>query len=204
MATPSDKEIKAVKDKIDKFNKKLNPNGSPKRVMDDNLAKALFRSAVRDKWMYCPTKLSFLLSKRIPDMDNSTRTKWLQQCNKCKCLFKETAVNVDHYLGEKSFTEWEQAMEYASSILDVKFEDLQILCIECHKTKTRGEQLGIDWTAEEGWKRIKMEQEITRVSDLKANPQKQWLVDNDIVPDKNPDNRKKQIREYLEKMNECS
>ena len=102
MAVPSEAEKAKVKKKLDGFLKKLNPDGSPKRPMDDNLAKGLMRDSVRKKWLYSPTKLSFLLLNRIPDMDNSTRTKWLQRCAICGKLFRETEVNVDHKFGVNS------------------------------------------------------------------------------------------------------
>lgn len=52
MAVPSEAEKQKVQKKLEGFLKKLNPDGSPKRPMDDNLAKGLMRDAVRKKWMY--------------------------------------------------------------------------------------------------------------------------------------------------------
>lgn len=197
MATPSEAEKQKVQKKLEGLLKKLNPDGSPKRPMDDNLAKGLMRDAVRKKWMFCPTKLAFLLMNRIPDMDNSTRTKWLQRCAICGELFKEGEVNVDHRFGEKSFTEWGDAQSYASSILDVCFDDLQILCIKDHKTKTRCEALGLDWTTEEGWRLGLLEQEFTKIMDSKAKGQKDYLVAKGVIPERNEDLRKQQIRQVL-------
>ncbi len=197
MAVPSQVEQDKVKKKLEGFMKKLNPDGSPKRPMDDNLAKGLMRDAVRKKWMHCPTKLAFLLMNRIPDMDNSTRTKWLQRCNKCGKTFKEQDVNVDHIDGEIEFTEWSLAQPYASGVLDVKFSDLQILCIPDHKTKTRCEQLGLDWRTEEGWKQGLLEQEFTKIVDSKAKGQKDWLLSKGITPASNEESRKVQIRGEL-------
>lgn len=194
MATPSKLEIDKVQKKLDGFLKKLNPDGSPKRPMDDNLAKGLMRDAVRKKWMYCPTKMAFLLKNRIPDMDNSTRTKWLQRCAICGNTFKEQEVQVDHLVGETEFTEWGQAQQYASSILDVTFDDLQILCIPDHKTKSRCEALGIDWRTPEGWQQGLLEQEFTKIIDSKAKGQKDWLLSKGIQPLGNEDQRKVQIR----------
>lgn len=197
MATPSKAEIDKVQKKLEGFLKKLNSDGSPKRPMDDNLAKGLMRDAVRKKWMYCPTKMAFLLMNRIPDMDTSTRTKWLQKCNKCGKTFKEQDVNVDHIRGEIEFTEWSLAQPYASGVLDVTFDDLQILCIPDHKTKTRCEQLGLDWTTPEGWNQGLLEQEYTKIVDSKARGQKDWLLSKGIQPMGNEEQRKTQIRQEL-------
>ena len=197
MATPSKAEIDKVQKKLDGFLKKLNSDGSPKRPMDDNLAKGLMRDAVRKKWMYCPTKMAFLLKNRIPDMDNSTRTKWLQRCAICGKTFKEQEVQVDHLVGETEFTGWGQAQQYASSILDVTFDDLQILCIQDHKTKSRCEALGIDWRTPEGWQQGLLEQEFTKIVDSKAKGQKDWLLSKGITPMGNEEQRKMQIRGEL-------
>lgn len=196
MAVPSKVEIDKVQKKLDGFLKKLNPDGSPKRSMDDNLAKQLMRDAVRKKWMYCNSKQAFVLMNRIPDMDNSTRTKWLQRCCICKQTFKETDTQVDHIKGERGFTEWSEAQQYASSILDICFDDLQILCIPCHKTKSRAESLGIDWTTEEGWKLTLLEQEFTQIT-LNAKTQKAYLKSKGLVSARNEELRKSQIREVL-------
>lgn len=197
MTVPSQLDIKKLKTKLDGFLKKLNEDGTPKRQMDDNLAKALMRDAVRKKWMYSPTKLAFLLQNRIPDMDNSTRTKWLQRCNICEQFFKEGDVNVDHIEGEKQFIDWSDAKSYASSILDVPFTGMQILCIECHCTKSRAESLGIDWTSGEGWELTKLEQEFTRIVNTKAKGQRSFLTDHSVSPAGNEEERKQQIREVL-------
>ena len=196
MAVASQKEIDKVQEKLNKLLKKLNPDGSPKRKMDDNLAKGLFRDSTRKRWMAADNKVAFLLLKRIPDMDNSTRTKWLQRCNKCGMLFKEGDVNIDHRVGEKQFVEWGQAQQYASSILDVTFDDLQILCIKDHATKTRCEALGLDWRSEEGWRLGLLEQEFTKIM-TNAKTQKAYLSSCSIVPAKNELQRKEQIREVL-------
>jgi len=197
MAVPKETDKEKVKKKLDGLLKKLNPDGSPKRPMDDNLAKGLMRDAVRKKWMHCPTKIAFLLMNRIPDEDPSTRRIWKYQCKKCKQYFKEGDVNVDHRAGEKQFVEWEQAQQYASSILDVCFDDLQLLCIPDHKTKTRCEQLGLDWTTDEGWRLGLLEQEFTKIIDSKAKGQKDWLIAKGVTPESNEDKRKVQIREIL-------
>lgn len=198
MTVPSQLDIKKKEAKLQAFLKRLNEDGSPKRPMDDNLAKGLMRDAVRKKWMYCPTKLAFLLMNRIPDMDNKTRTKWLQQCNICDNFFKEPDVNVDHVEGEIQFTEWSQAQGYASGVLDVKFSDLQILCIECHKTKSRAEALGLDWRTEEGWSEALMEQRLTILCKQKASDQDKFLAENGISGySKNAATRRNLIREVL-------
>lgn len=198
MAIPSEAEKEKVRKKLETLLKKVNADGSPKRPMDDNLAKGLMRDAVRKKWMYCPTKISFLLMNRLPnDGLLEGKCKWVYRCNICKKYFKEKCVQIDHKKGETEFKEWEQAQQYASSILDVKHSDLQILCIPDHKTKSRCESLGLDWTTEEGWRIGLLEQEFTRIVDSKAKGQKDFLISKGVTPERNEDLRKVQIRSLL-------
>ena len=205
MATPNKKDYDSWNRILKKTSVGLLEDGSPKRKMDENSAKAFFRSAVRKKWMHCFTKLNFLESSRIPDEDPTTRRKWKYQCNICKQYFIKDHVDVDHIEGEKSFTEWNQAFEYASSILDVGREDLQLLCngdsgTNCHATKGTCERLGLDWRNEEQWLQGKFEQKFNRLMDSeckKAQQQKNWLNARGIVPDRNEKLRKVQIREEI-------
>jgi hypothetical protein len=197
LATPSQIEISKVQKKLDGFLKKLNPDGSPKRPMDDNLAKQLMRKAVRDTWLYSPTKLAFLLRSREIDSDPKTRRKWKYKCAICDKYFALTEVNADHIKGEIPFTEWSGAQRYAASVHDVTFDDLQILCIPDHKTKSRCEALGLDWTTPEGWNQGLLEQEFTKIVDSKAKGQKDWLLSKGVEPMGNEEQRKIQIRQEL-------
>ena len=197
MAVPSQAEQDKVKKKLEGFLKKLNPDGSPKRLMDDNLAKGLMRKAVRDTWLYSPTKLAFLLRSREIDSDPKTRRKWKYKCAICGNYFSLTEVNADHISGEIPFTDWSEAQQYASSVHDVSFDDLQILCIPDHKTKSRCESLGLDWTTPEGWNQGLLEQEFTKIIDSKAKGQKDWLLSKGITPMSNEELRKAQIRGEL-------
>ena len=199
MAKPNSKDKALAKKRKETLAKKLLPDGSPKRKMDDNLAKELFRSAVRKRWMFCPQKLYFKELMRLEDNRPETRTKWVWKCKKCEDLVKDNHFDVDHKDGNIPFTEWDTARDYASSIFDKGFDDFQILCNDkavnnCHATKTRAEALGIDWTTEEGWNLTLKEQEFTRVCKLKAEQQKKFLLDNGVEPGKNIEVRKKQIR----------
>lgn len=203
MAKPNDKDRTIWKKKIEKFRVGLEEDGSPKRKMDENKAKALFRDAVRKKWMYCNTKLLFEELSKLEDNRHETRTKWVWKCNKCGDLVPKDHKDIDHVVGDTEFTDWSKAHEYAEAILDVKHSGLQVLCNSksknnCHATKTRAESLGLDWTTEEGWNRALMEQELTRIVDSKAAGQKKWLEERGVIPEKNEPLRKEQIRKILE------
>lgn len=201
MTAPTKNDLLKLEQNITKKFKTLNPDGSPKRPMDENRMKGLFRSAVRKEWMFCNTKLSFLLSKRIPDMDVTTRTKWIHECNICGNRFKEGDVQVDHIKGENGFTQWDGAEGWADVILNTNHENLQILCTECHKTKTRCEQLGLDWRSEQDWNTTRLEQEFTSIVKSKAKGQKEFIESHGGSPGGNETERKAQIRNILWRIN---
>lgn len=214
MASPSEKDFANWRKILERLSKGLLEDGSPKRKMDENRAKELFRQAVRKRWMHCNQKLHYLESCRVPDTDSNTRRKWKYQCAMCGGWFKKDEVDVDHIEGEKSFVNWDQAFEYASSILDVGRKDLQLLCngdteTNCHRVKSTCERLGLDWKNPSDLSTARFE---IKLNDLlsgeckKAKEQKDWLSSRGIVPEPNPEKRKEQIREALlaETSNMCA
>tara|TARA_R110000851_G_scaffold63646_3_gene145470 strand:- start:417 stop:995 length:579 start_codon:yes stop_codon:yes gene_type:complete len=125
-------DITKRKKKLDTWLRGLNEDGS----MSEKKLCTLLRSSVRNVWMRHPVKLSYLYSKTYPDKDPSTRTKWLIDCEMCKCSFKTNDVQVDHIHGENSLLSLDDVVPFAISILGVAHEDLRILCIPCHEAQT--------------------------------------------------------------------
>src|SRR4030066_1916701 len=101
--TPSQSDIKKREAKLQQFLKRLDKDGKPqeKHVL------TTVRGAIRNAWMKSDVKLAYLYMNTIPDMDNSTRTKWLCRCEMCGELFKLTDVEIDHRSGNHSFTKIE-------------------------------------------------------------------------------------------------
>lgn len=158
-----------------RLSKSLDKNGKNKPLTDNQL-KELIRSAVRQKWMHSFQKLSFLHSKMVPDTDPNTRRRYKGQCQICKEWFTKTDLDVDHIKGNHEFVELHQAKKWASSILDVGFDDLQLLCNgeqSCHGIKTHSEKKGI--TFEEA---SYDKQAIAWEKHIKKVPlQKSWLME---------------------------
>lgn len=139
---PDDIDLDLHQQQYDKFASKLT-DGTPKPITETHL-KNIIRSAVRKKWMHCDVKLAFLTSKCVPDYSPDTRRRFKVQCNMCKEWFTKADVDVDHIKGEFEFKDLADAHKWASSILDVSFDDLQILCNKkCHPIKTLAERNGI-------------------------------------------------------------
>jgi hypothetical protein len=184
---PDELDLSLLNAKINKFCKTLQEDGMPKKLLDVNALKQLVRIAVRKKWMFSNTKLAFLNMRKVPDLDPTSRTRFRLQCNICKCMFKETDVEVDHIEGEKEFTDLSKMMEWAKSILDVSFDDLQILCKPCHKIKSHMDASGLSFEEAAIEK-----QAIAIINESKGND-KVWLTSKGITPASNAKLRREQI-----------
>lgn len=188
MTVPTQADLKKRKDKLDSFLKKLNEDGSPQ----EKHVVSVVRSAIRQAWMKSDVKLAYLYMNTIPDMDDSTRTKWLIKCEICQQLFKLSDIEVDHkHVGGSSFTKVSDFEAYFNNILMVNFDGLQILCKEDHSIKTLSESLGISFND------AKLEKEVIKICKLKASEVDKWLKDRGVVVVKNAEARRNAVRELL-------
>lgn len=189
MTVPSQLDIKKREAKLKEFLKKLDVDGKPQ----EKHVVSVVRSAIRSAWMKSDVKLAYLYMNIVPDMDDSTRTKWLVPCEMCCKLFKLTDVEIDHRNGNHSFTKVEDFENYFNNILMVGFDDLAILCKEDHAVKTLSERLGISLED------ARVEKEVISLCKQKASDQDKWLADKGVVVAKNKDARRNAIREVLMK-----
>lgn len=189
MTIPSDLDIKKREDKLKQFLKRLDKDGKPqeKHIL------SVVRSAIRQAWMKSDVKLAYLYMNTIPDMDDSTRTKWLVKCEMCGELFKLTDVEIDHKWGNHSFTKVGDFENYFNNILMVNFEGLSILCKEDHALKTLSESLGISIDE------ARVEKQVIALCKLKASEQDKWLLEHGVTTAKNKDSRRNAIRDVLMK-----
>lgn len=191
MTIPTQTDIKKREEKLKQFLKTLDTDGKPQ----EKHVVSTVRSAIRSAWMKSNVKLAYLYMNTIPDMDDSTRTKWLCRCEMCGELFKLTDIEIDHIRGNHSFTKVEDFENYFNNILMVGFDDLQILCKDkCHSQKTYMERYNVSWE-EAGLQKI-------CVDLVKKKLDKAWLESKGIVPAGNSAKRREQIltklREELE------
>ena len=138
MAKPSTADIKKKED----FKKSLIKTIGGDKLSDKKMC-TILRSSVRQTWMMSPVRLLKLEMGRIADMNESTRTKWLIECEHCNNKFKMTDVEVDHVKGEHKLLTLSDVEGFARSILDVTLNDLQIICKPCHALKTYSERYDV-------------------------------------------------------------
>ena len=192
MAVPTEADIKKKANELAEHLKQLDSSG---RLTEKKLV-SMLRSAIRQVWMAAPNKLAKLELARIPDMDSSTRTKWLFKCEKCGGLFKGTDVQVDHIHGNHQFIELKDFENFCNKILNASLDDLQVLCIEEHECKTWLEANGYDWTNEEHWSiGIATKKAITTIKEKKD---KIFLQEKGITPASNQEKRREQLIKWFE------
>lgn len=148
---PDELDLQLKQEKVDKLSKTLTEDKKAKPLTDAQI-KGLFRDSVRRKWMYAPVKLSFLESQAVPDYDPNTRTRFKWRCEICKNLFLGASVEIDHKIGgDRDFVTMTDAPTYARGILEVGWDDLQVLCADrgntfgCHSIKTHMEATGLSF-----------------------------------------------------------
>ncbi len=187
--TPSEADLKKKKKQLEDLMKQIDPETGKsteyKMVM-------VVRSAIRKAWMRSPTKLAYLNSRVVPDMDNSTRTKWKIQCECCGGWFKLDQIEVDHIEGNHSFKQLSDFENYFNKILMVGFEGLQILCKDtCHANKTYSEKNGC--SVEEA----AIIKKAVAIQKLKQDVD--FIRKNGYTPASNQAKRKQQLIEVLTK-----
>lgn len=185
---PSEADIKRREAKLQQFIKKLDADGKPQEKHVLNVV----RGAIRSAWMKSDVKLAYLYMNTIPDMDDSTRTKWLVKCEMCGELFKLNEVEIDHKWGNHTFTKVEDFENYFNNILMVGFDDLQVLCRDDHAVKTLAESQGI--SIEEA----RLEKKVIAICKQPAKEIDKFLAENGVVGyPKNKDGRRNAVRKLL-------
>lgn len=180
---------------LEKFLRQLDEDGSPKKHLTDSQILSLARGAIRDRWMFSNTKLAYLNQGIIPDDDPNTRRRWKCQCESCEKWFGKNDIQVDHKVGEHSLKTVEDIIPFADSILNVTFDQLQLLCEECHTIKTAMERYNLTEDEAITFKKVtSWEKKFT-----KANDQKEFLISKGFKASEvsNSDKRRQAALEYF-------
>lgn len=190
-------DIKKKQQQLDKQLKNVcNETGRPR----EKDIVAVVRGAVRKAWMRSPTKLSLLAKSAVHVTDVpkdklpkglSKVSKWLYECNMCRDYFIPSKIQCDHTKGEHSLKDYEEMVGFTRSILDVGWDDLQLLCVECHSYKTYSERYNV--SLEEA----KKEKEVIAVMNGGVAKQKAFIKKHGVTPATTIEKRRDQIRNIL-------
>ena len=195
----SAKREQALKEKEELFLKHSKNLDEEGRASESSML-SVVRGAVRKAWMRHPTKLSFLARERVyvGDVPESCRpsglranSKWLYLCNICDNYFLLKDIEVDHIKGEHTLKDLESLPKFTSSVLGISWNDLQILCKDCHQVKTYAERYDMSF------QEALLEKEVISVMNLKASGQRSWLKKRGITPASNAEKRREQVREVV-------
>lgn len=136
---------------------KVNQYGHPVKLMPwEQLpkvwkTKAMYfqwlRGQMRKAWSRHPVKIAYKNSRRTREavgkkLDKSTGKPalvWALPCDQCGFVFPQGEVEVDHIIRAGSFREWEDCEHWLMSLMQISFDDLQLLCKPCHKIKSYAE-----------------------------------------------------------------
>lgn len=149
----------------------------------------------RGLWNRHPAKLHFLNKNRRkienPNLKNAKRFPqvWGADCNICKNTFTLKEIEVDHLKGNHSLQNFKDISSFIEAIVTVTPDDLQLVCKECHKTKSLAEKHGVSF---EEALAIKKAIEI-----CKSKKDRDWLLERGIEPASNATKRRAQIEKEL-------
>lgn len=183
--TPSKADIDKRKKNADTLRKKITEDGF---LLEKELVR-IVRKAIDAAWMTSANKLVFLEDRVIPDMDPSTRTKWLIKCDHCGKMFKLSDVEIDHVVGEFQCKAPKDFASYITNRLGVGFKDLQVLCKEDHLNKTYAERNGVS-IEEATYQRVAIDL-------IKKKMDTEWLKSKGVKPASNQAKRRIQIINIL-------
>ncbi|QXN60196.1 hypothetical protein KUA24_129 [Vibrio phage HNL01] len=138
-------EIEKHQKELEKLLKRLNEDGTPKKPLTESAILGLCRGAIRNSWSFCDTKLAYLNMKTVPDTDTTSRRRWKVQCEICNEWFGKNDVAVDHVVGGHSLRSPDDLFEFYDNIINVSFDDLQVLCHTDHDRKTVCDLHGYTW-----------------------------------------------------------
>lgn len=110
-------------------------------TMTESMYWSMIRSALRQKsrW-WKPIAQAKANAKRKYKGPNK-RQKWEYQCSLCKEWFADKYVNVDHIVPAGTLTCSSDLPSFVDRLF-CEVDGLQVLCIDCHNSKTKKENDG--------------------------------------------------------------
>lgn len=100
------------------------------------------RGQLRRGWNIHPIKHLYLQSKRHKKKNERGREIWHITCENCDNCFKKADIQVDHIEPSGSLKCDEDIERFVKRLYFITFDDLQLLCDECHKDKSYRERYG--------------------------------------------------------------
>ena len=101
---------------------------------------AFLRNGLRRMWLKYPIKQQALMRARRQYIGDNKRQKWEYYCSMCDTWYKRTEVQVDHIMQCGQLTKISHIEGFVTRLFCRKVPDVQVLCVACHKEKTRSDR----------------------------------------------------------------
>lgn len=121
-------------------------------------------------WNRSPIKHEVIKKKRKRVLNEKTSNEvWGGACYLCQQDFLQKDLQVDHIKGGHSLKEISDIQEFVEAMTCLSEDDLDLICKDCHKTKTLAERKGISY------EEAKVEKQIIAFGKLKAEDQQKEM-----------------------------
>lgn len=163
------------------------------------------RGSIRKVWSRHPAKIAKLYAcrKKIANPNEASAKRfpevWGADCACCGGTFPlsggkkegkhKATIQVDHINPAGTFAGVKDFQGFFERMFCVGLEDLRLVCTDCNKTLALADKNG--WTYE----RAQIERQAIEIVKMKMD--KEWLIENKVVPAKAQANRRKQIVEVM-------
>lgn len=104
---------------------------------------SFLRSGLRASYNKWPPKWEVLRAAQRPYEGPDKRCKWEYQCACCGNWFKSAYVSVDHIVPAGSLNSFDDLPGFCQRLF-CSVKELQVLCKDCHNSKTYKERHGTD------------------------------------------------------------
>lgn len=150
-------------------------------------------------WKKHPVKLEFL--RQSTHLVKNTNPRSMKRfpmikafrCAICNGMFSATKIEVDHIAGNSSLKTMDDVRSFIESMILVTFDDLQIVCHDCHDIKTHAEKQGM--TFEEA----RLDKQSIAICKGSVSSVKAFLSERGITPAGNAEKRREQVLEALKR-----
>jgi hypothetical protein len=138
------------------------------------------RGVLRKGWNTYPIKINFLKQNReritnpCPKKVNKFPTIWGGRCSKCKKLFPQSKLQVDHLGNQGELTELEHVTDYVQHLFWIDNSCLSLVCKDCHSIVSYSQKTG------KSFEEARIDKEIIAITKLPAGELRKWLLNRGV------------------------
>jgi hypothetical protein len=133
------------------------------------------RGQMRRAWSRHPVKIAYMQGHRgrypigKETKSNPEGMVWGCKCEICSWVKSQSECEVDHIQSAGSFRNWDEFSPWMQGLMLINFDDLQVVCKECHKIKSYADKWGMSF------EEARLEKEVIVFTKLPAAKQVEVL-----------------------------